>query len=563
MKKKKGIAILLSCSMLLAGTMMPAPHASAAKKIKLNKKKLVLKVGDTYKLKLKNCKKKIKWRSSKKKIATVNSKGKVKAKKAGTTIISAKVKGKRYNCRVKVTKAASSKVSPKVTATPKKATPTKAPNNQPNTPVSPQSPATNTPAGSAPVGTSTATPVPTATTVPAPAPTLNPLAKNISTTTQILSQHILLSVTNNNTVWMDTVDISYDYYDVSGENIASGFTSLYYLPPQETQYISIPFEHEFSAIDETLSETTIDVIEADNDGEYLDLQEKVTITAGEIDTLNAYMPITIFNHSAYDANGSYAVLFYDTEHNLIDAVCNTYTANSKTSYDEIINLPYRMDDETGEMEILSTEYDIVYFAHSFEETDEMSELTKNVSLTPQKLTNTLLVNVKNNNKSWLSAVYVDYSFYDTEDNYVTSGSGSLLSMKAGETQAIAIDIGAEQLESIDLDQSIVEVTVEDNTEFYSYNTTNRVQTTTTLEDGTYNITFTNNATYDVEGSYIIYFYDSKHTLVDAYQETIYIPQDSYDTAYVKAPDIYDTDGELIPIASYKVDTTVHTTQDIN
>lgn len=557
MKMKQGIAILLSCSMLMAGTMIPAPHASAAK-IKLNKKKLVLKVGDTYKLKLKNCKKKIKWRSSKKKIATVNSKGKVKAKKAGTTIISAKVKGKRYNCRVKVTKA-----SPKVTTAPKKTTPTQIPNNKPSTPVTPQPPASNTPTGPGPGETSTATPVPTATAVPTPAPTPNPLAQNINITTQVLSQHILLSVTNNNAVWMNTVDISYDYYDVTGENIASGYTSLYYLPPQETQYISIPFEQEFSAIDESLSETVVDVTEADYDGEYLDLQDKVTITAGEIDTTNAYMPLTIFNHSAYEASGSYTVFFYDTEHNLIDAASNTYTANSKTSYDDMVDLPYRIDDETGEMEILSTDYEIVSFAHGFEETDEMSELVKNVTLTPQKLTNTLLVNVKNNNKSWLSAVYVDYSFYDSEDNYVTSGSGSLLIMKAGETQAMAIDIGAEQLESIDLEQSIVEVTVEDNTEFYSYNTTNRVQTTTTLEDGIYNITITNNATYDVEGSYIIYFYDSKHTILDAYQETIYIPQDSYDTAYVQAPEIYDADGALVPIASCMVQTTVHTTQDID
>ncbi len=53
-------------------------------------------------LKMQWAKGKVKWSSSNKKVATVNSKGKVVAKKKGTAKISAKVGGKTYRCKVTV-----------------------------------------------------------------------------------------------------------------------------------------------------------------------------------------------------------------------------------------------------------------------------------------------------------------------------------------------------------------------------------------------------------------------------------------------------------------------------
>lgn len=83
----------------------PALTVSKKKKPKLNKKKAVIRVGKTLKLKVKNTKKKIIWSSSKKKIASVNTKGKVKAKKPGTVVIRAKVKGGDIlKCRVTIKK---------------------------------------------------------------------------------------------------------------------------------------------------------------------------------------------------------------------------------------------------------------------------------------------------------------------------------------------------------------------------------------------------------------------------------------------------------------------------
>lgn len=87
---------------------------TSEKEVQLNKKKVKLKAGQKIKLKVKNTKKKITWISSKPKIAKVNKKGVVIARKAGTAVIKAKVKGgKTYKCKITVKKAVSSKKSGK------------------------------------------------------------------------------------------------------------------------------------------------------------------------------------------------------------------------------------------------------------------------------------------------------------------------------------------------------------------------------------------------------------------------------------------------------------------
>lgn len=99
---KCGVAVLTVAAVLVTGV---APGGvQAAGKIKLNKKKVTIKVGQKVKLKLKNTKKKVKWKSSKKKVASVTKKGVVKGKKAGTAKITARCGGKSYTCRVTVKK---------------------------------------------------------------------------------------------------------------------------------------------------------------------------------------------------------------------------------------------------------------------------------------------------------------------------------------------------------------------------------------------------------------------------------------------------------------------------
>nr|MDE6851482.1 Ig-like domain-containing protein [Lachnospiraceae bacterium] len=93
-----GILILALCISSGIG----AVQTNAAGKVKLNKTKVSLKVGKTVTLKVRGTKKKVRWTSKKKSVATVSATGKVRAKKAGTANIVAKVSGKKYTCKVTV-----------------------------------------------------------------------------------------------------------------------------------------------------------------------------------------------------------------------------------------------------------------------------------------------------------------------------------------------------------------------------------------------------------------------------------------------------------------------------
>lgn len=103
--KRRMLSMLLIFALAVT---MPSATSEAAKtttkKMAINKKKATLDVGGTLKLKVNNLKKgqKVKWSSNKKKIAAVTSKGKVTAKKAGKTVITAKVGKKKLKCTVTV-----------------------------------------------------------------------------------------------------------------------------------------------------------------------------------------------------------------------------------------------------------------------------------------------------------------------------------------------------------------------------------------------------------------------------------------------------------------------------
>ena len=99
MNIKRLLSICLILTLVITSVFAGAVFA----KPKLNKKKITIRVGQTYKLKLKKKgKKKVKWISKNKKIATVSKKGKVKGKKPGKTKIIAKRGKKKYTCKVTV-----------------------------------------------------------------------------------------------------------------------------------------------------------------------------------------------------------------------------------------------------------------------------------------------------------------------------------------------------------------------------------------------------------------------------------------------------------------------------
>ncbi len=100
---KKLMAALLALTLICG--ISPAFFRAQAAGPKLTAGKLTMTVGSTKKLKLKGAKaSKVKWTSSKKSVVTVSAAGKLKAKKAGKAVITARYKGKKYKCRVTVKK---------------------------------------------------------------------------------------------------------------------------------------------------------------------------------------------------------------------------------------------------------------------------------------------------------------------------------------------------------------------------------------------------------------------------------------------------------------------------
>lgn len=94
------LALCLAVPALLPVNLGIETAARAEGKVKLNKTKATLCLGETLQLKLKNADGKVKWSSSSKKVATVSKKGVVTAKKAGKARITATLNGKRYSCFV-------------------------------------------------------------------------------------------------------------------------------------------------------------------------------------------------------------------------------------------------------------------------------------------------------------------------------------------------------------------------------------------------------------------------------------------------------------------------------
>ena len=94
----KVLALVLVLMMMLTA----AAPAFAASAVKISHKKLTMTAGFTEVLKVTGAKGKAKWSSSNPEVAKVSSKGKVTALKAGSAVISAKVKGKELKCKVTV-----------------------------------------------------------------------------------------------------------------------------------------------------------------------------------------------------------------------------------------------------------------------------------------------------------------------------------------------------------------------------------------------------------------------------------------------------------------------------
>lgn len=110
MKIMRRVMVLCLALSLVFTAYIPA---AAAKNVKLNKKSISLNVGKTARLQIKNTNKKVKWsvKSGKKYISLQQKKKKsvvIKAKKAGTAKVLAKVGKKKLICKIKVKKSSGS-----------------------------------------------------------------------------------------------------------------------------------------------------------------------------------------------------------------------------------------------------------------------------------------------------------------------------------------------------------------------------------------------------------------------------------------------------------------------
>lgn len=102
--RRRKLCVALLASLLLetaAPSIIPGVEITA-EAAKINKKSATLIKGKTLQLKVSGANGKITWSSSRKSVATVNSKGKVTAKKKGTATITAKIGKKKYTCKVRV-----------------------------------------------------------------------------------------------------------------------------------------------------------------------------------------------------------------------------------------------------------------------------------------------------------------------------------------------------------------------------------------------------------------------------------------------------------------------------
>lgn len=92
--------------------------ANAKQNVKISRKKVVLTTGKSKKLKLEGVKKKkkIRWESSDKKVVSVSKNGKIKAKKNGSAVVTARYQNKKYKCKVLVVpKAAAEQAQKEIT----------------------------------------------------------------------------------------------------------------------------------------------------------------------------------------------------------------------------------------------------------------------------------------------------------------------------------------------------------------------------------------------------------------------------------------------------------------
>lgn len=322
MKKTcKKISIVLAAVMLIAGVAGVNPAAADAKKAGLNKKKLLMYVGDTYKLKVNGTKKKVKWSSNKKQVASVTKKGVVKAKSAGAAKITAKAGSKKYNCKVTVKVVAS---------------------------------------------TINTNPAPSTTTPPAgnvSTVSNSVLAANLSVSVEPIqgTSSAVFAVTNNNSQAVSYYKVNYQFKDAAGVVVNTGSITGYAIAPGQTQYRTEYIGEKYiPLIDVSKSVMSVTV---NASLIYVDASSSVTVT--DTKTVEGDISLTYYNADTSDVSVHTNVLFYDEQGKLIDARWEYCILTPGKTEFETVRAPYEYDDTTYEKVSTYSTYKIYNYAYKY------------------------------------------------------------------------------------------------------------------------------------------------------------------------------------------------------
>lgn len=313
MKTKKTVAYLILFTLTL-GVLAPN-FVQAKSKVALNKKSLTMTVGQKKTLKVKGTKKKAKWSSSKKKIATVSKKGLVKAKKAGKTTITAKIKKKKYRCRVTVKKKESLL----------------------------KNTVSNTEQKVAVLDT-------------------NEMAKNIDVSVEKTLSGLLFIVKNNNSTWISDCKLNYSVRTSNDEIISNSNEYCRAIAPGQTIYKSAYISKgDLMLID--ISKTVISkTVERYASFRYEDKSAEVNVKTSE-NMVGTHIPFEVKNNSATDVDCAIAILYYDKDGILVDAESTRCFLKANETKMDMFYPSYEYDDDFNKVTKFAS-FKVVSYAYA-------------------------------------------------------------------------------------------------------------------------------------------------------------------------------------------------------
>lgn len=373
--------------------------------------------------------------------------------------------------------------------------------NKPDTPGTSQTPGTT----NAPVPTATALPTKKpAATAPSIIQTkaqvvtpvvdstddtaLDALAGKVTAKVQAFYGHILITLTNTSTDWINTLNISSTFYssdvkkasadEKDDYNILTDSSVQSDIAPNEKRYITVdtsklddPYDVSAADTDITLSVTN----EESAQGSYKTVDSNlINVSIGDTDLEHLTIPVTVNNSSDNITTVSYLVYLYNAESKIVDTIADSVSVQASGSTTSTYQLPYYTDTSLKNICLVTAaQLNPLISASTFVERDYEEELrtyAQNVSVSAStvKYLGHAELNITNNNAITLSTVTVNSTFYNSDNEQIYTDESALLSIMPNETQHLAVKIDSELLSQIDLSKTQFYVSVQEDNSTFSY-----------------------------------------------------------------------------------------------